>query len=101
MTSDDPYDLDRFVRAQERAYAQALAEVRAGRKQSHWMWFVFPQWHVQRSSRAFRRRARCSTGCSIDTSMASQTNGPSGSSTAHENHSDDEGKTESGVRLSG
>ncbi|MCC7349263.1 MAG: DUF1810 domain-containing protein [Phycisphaerales bacterium] len=39
----DPHDLDRFVRAQEPAYAQALAEIKAGRKRSHWMWFIFPQ----------------------------------------------------------
>jgi len=37
------YDLDRFVFAQADLYSQALAELRAGRKQSHWMWFVFPQ----------------------------------------------------------
>jgi uncharacterized protein (DUF1810 family) len=37
------YDLDRFVVAQERAYGSALAELQAGRKRSHWMWFVFPQ----------------------------------------------------------
>ena len=36
-------DLDRFVAAQADIYAQALAELAAGRKQSHWMWFVFPQ----------------------------------------------------------
>lgn len=41
----DMFDLDRFVSAQERNYAQALEELRAGRKASHWMWFVFPQ-HV-------------------------------------------------------
>jgi len=35
--------LERFVEAQAGAYAQALAELRAGRKRSHWMWFVFPQ----------------------------------------------------------
>jgi uncharacterized protein (DUF1810 family) len=35
--------LDRFVAAQAAVYAQALAELRAGRKRSHWMWFVFPQ----------------------------------------------------------
>jgi uncharacterized protein (DUF1810 family) len=40
---DDPYDLQRFVTAQEGVYAVALAELRAGRKRSHWMWFVFPQ----------------------------------------------------------
>jgi len=36
-------DLERFVAAQEGAYSDALAELRRGRKQSHWMWFVFPQ----------------------------------------------------------
>ena len=35
--------LERFVTAQAPVYAQALAELRAGQKQSHWMWFVFPQ----------------------------------------------------------
>jgi uncharacterized protein (DUF1810 family) len=39
----DPYDLQRFVSAQAGVHDQALAEVRRGRKQSHWMWFVFPQ----------------------------------------------------------
>jgi len=40
---DDPHDLKRFVRAQDAVYGQVLAELTAGRKQSHWMWFVFPQ----------------------------------------------------------
>jgi uncharacterized protein (DUF1810 family) len=42
---EDPYDLQRFVDAQDEggAYEQALDELRRGRKQSHWMWFVFPQ----------------------------------------------------------
>ena len=41
----DPHDLARYVNAQDAGgtYARALAELRAGRKQSHWMWFVFPQ----------------------------------------------------------
>lgn len=39
----DPYDLNRFVQAQAGVYEQALAEIRAGHKVSHWMWFVFPQ----------------------------------------------------------
>jgi uncharacterized protein (DUF1810 family) len=41
----DPYDLQRFVDAQDRGgtYDDALAELRDGRKTSHWMWFVFPQ----------------------------------------------------------
>ena len=42
---DDPYRLERFVSAQDRggAYQRALAELRAGAKSSHWMWYVFPQ----------------------------------------------------------
>lgn len=43
MTTDDPFDLARFVAAQAPVYERALAELRAGRKESHWMWFVFPQ----------------------------------------------------------
>lgn len=41
----DPFDLQRFVAAQDtqQTYPQALAELRAGRKTSHWIWFVFPQ----------------------------------------------------------
>lgn len=44
MTGDE-FNLQRFVDAQDRggAYEQALAELRAGRKQGHWIWFVFPQ----------------------------------------------------------
>jgi uncharacterized protein (DUF1810 family) len=41
MDTDD--DLQRFVDAQRDVYAIALAELRAGRKRSHWMWFIFPQ----------------------------------------------------------
>jgi len=40
---DDPYNLRRFVDAQEPVYAQVCAELRAGKKRRHWMWFVFPQ----------------------------------------------------------
>ncbi|WP_165226972.1 DUF1810 domain-containing protein [Aquisphaera insulae] len=39
----DPFDLNRFEIAQRGDYDQALAEIRAGRKRSHWMWYVFPQ----------------------------------------------------------
>jgi uncharacterized protein (DUF1810 family) len=39
----DPFDLQRFVDAQRDAYARAVAELRSGRKQSHWIWFIFPQ----------------------------------------------------------
>ena len=41
--SADPFDLARFVEAQAPVYENALAELRAGRKRSHWMWFIFPQ----------------------------------------------------------
>ena len=40
---DDPFGLQRFVDAQSGVIEQALAELRGGRKRSHWMWFVFPQ----------------------------------------------------------
>jgi uncharacterized protein (DUF1810 family) len=39
----DPFNLERFVEAQAPVYEQARLELRAGRKQSHWMWFIFPQ----------------------------------------------------------
>ena len=39
----DPFDLQRFVNAQGPVYDTAVAELRDGRKRSHWMWFVFPQ----------------------------------------------------------
>lgn len=44
MSADDPFLLDRFVKAQEDDYATALAEIRNGRKESHWMWYIFPQY---------------------------------------------------------
>ena len=40
---DDPHDLARFVEAQAPVFDQVLRELGAGRKESHWMWFVFPQ----------------------------------------------------------
>jgi uncharacterized protein (DUF1810 family) len=40
---DDPYDLNRFVQAQQPRYAQVCAELAAARKRTHWMWFIFPQ----------------------------------------------------------
>ena len=45
MTSkpSDPFDLQRFVDAQNRVYEQVCAELRNGQKRSHWMWFIFPQ----------------------------------------------------------
>jgi uncharacterized protein (DUF1810 family) len=43
MQPDDPFSLQRFKSAQEPLFEVALSELRAGRKQSHWMWFIFPQ----------------------------------------------------------
>lgn len=43
MEGGDPHDLARFVVAQRDVYAQVLDELKAGRKRSHWMWFIFPQ----------------------------------------------------------
>jgi len=42
---DDPFNLQRFVQAQESVYPQVCAELRRGQKSSHWMWFIFPQIH--------------------------------------------------------
>ena len=39
----DTYDLERFVQAQGGVYEQVCSELRAGRKRTHWMWFIFPQ----------------------------------------------------------
>ena len=41
--SDDPFDLQRFVDAQAPVYERVRAELKNGRKHSHWMWFIFPQ----------------------------------------------------------
>jgi uncharacterized protein (DUF1810 family) len=43
MDGPDPYNLTRFVQAQERDYERALGEIQGGRKRSHWMWYIFPQ----------------------------------------------------------
>jgi uncharacterized protein (DUF1810 family) len=40
---DDPFNLKRYIEAQEGTYAGALAEIRRGAKRGHWMWFIFPQ----------------------------------------------------------
>lgn len=42
--TEDPFNLQRFVDAQNDSYVKALAELKRGRKVSHWMWFVFPQY---------------------------------------------------------
>ncbi|MHA3842409.1 DUF1810 domain-containing protein [Sphingomonas aestuarii] len=43
MSTIHPYDFQRFISAQEATYTEALAEIRRGRKRTHWMWFIFPQ----------------------------------------------------------
>lgn len=45
MTTDDPFDLERFVTVQNAGgtYGRALGELQRGQKTSHWMWFIFPQ----------------------------------------------------------
>jgi uncharacterized protein (DUF1810 family) len=40
----DPHDLSRFVEAQKDDYEHAISEIRGGRKRSHWMWYIFPQY---------------------------------------------------------
>jgi uncharacterized protein (DUF1810 family) len=43
LRNQDPYDLNRFLEAQAANYDEALAELRAGRKRTHWSWYIFPQ----------------------------------------------------------
>jgi len=43
MNTNDPYDLQRFVDAQSRCFERVCRELSEGYKQSHWMWFIFPQ----------------------------------------------------------
>ena len=57
----DPYHLQRFIEAQEQTFAQALEEIRLGDKQSHWMWFIFPQFDglgVSPTSRRYAIKSR-------------------------------------------
>ena len=51
------YNLKRFLEAQVNSYEKALAELRAGRKRSHWMWFIFPQIQGLGSSEMSKRYA--------------------------------------------
>ena len=41
--TDDPFQLERFVEAQEGVYSSVLSEIKRGAKRGHWMWFIFPQ----------------------------------------------------------
>ena len=55
--SADPYNLNRFVQAQGSQYEDALLEIRSGRKRSHWMWYIFPQYAGLGASAMSRRYA--------------------------------------------
>ncbi len=44
MAAADPFNLHRFIGAQQGIYDLVLAEIRSGRKESHWMWYIFPQY---------------------------------------------------------
>ena len=57
MTLQSTFDLERFVEAQAPIYEQVRQELSSGRKQSHWMWFIFPQIHGLGSSPTARRFA--------------------------------------------
>lgn len=45
MTNQDPFNLNRFLSAQEDCYTDAIRELRSGMKIGHWMWYIFPQCH--------------------------------------------------------
>jgi uncharacterized protein (DUF1810 family) len=64
MAVGDPYDLERFVKAQDAdgTYERALLELREGRKSGHWMWFIFPQLAGLGQSETSRRYAISSRG---------------------------------------
>jgi uncharacterized protein (DUF1810 family) len=55
--ASDPHDLGRFVDAQASSYEKAITEIKRGRKQSHWMWYVFPQFDGLGFSSTSRRYA--------------------------------------------
>jgi uncharacterized protein (DUF1810 family) len=54
-SAGDPHDLTRFVQAQKHDYESALSEIRSGRKRSHWMWYIFPQFAGLGQSSTSRR----------------------------------------------
>jgi uncharacterized protein (DUF1810 family) len=57
VQTPDPFDLEPFVSAQAGVFERALAELQRGRKESHWMWFIFPQFEGLGSSAMARRYA--------------------------------------------
>ena len=60
----DPFDLRRFLRAQEGIYDAVLAELRRGQKRTHWMWFIFPQIEGLAYSTTSKRARSWSKSCS-------------------------------------
>jgi uncharacterized protein (DUF1810 family) len=58
----DPYNLQRFVQAQNTDYDRALLEIKRGKKSSHWMWYIFPQFEGLGLSTTSRRYSIKSTG---------------------------------------
>jgi uncharacterized protein (DUF1810 family) len=69
VPSSDPYDLDRFVRAQAADYDQALSELRDGRKRTHWMWYIVPQMEglgISPMSRQFAIRSAAEARAYLD-----------------------------------
>ena len=66
VKNTDPYNLERFVKAQEPVFAQVCSELRAGRKDSHWMWFIFPQLQ----GLGYSSMARCYAMSSLDEAKA-------------------------------
>ena len=54
-SNNDPFDLKRFLLAQAEQYEQALKEIRVGQKESHWMWYIFPQFNGLGASAMTRR----------------------------------------------
>ena len=61
----DPFDLARFLQAQDGDYDTALSEIRGGRKESHWMWYIFPQFEglgLSTISRRYSIKSRAEAG---------------------------------------
>jgi len=68
-TEHDVFDLDRFVDAQDESYDQALRELRSGRKESHWMWWIFPQYAglgISPTSQRFAIRSRAEAAAYLE-----------------------------------
>jgi uncharacterized protein (DUF1810 family) len=69
MAADDPFDLERFTTAQRDVYDRVLAELKGGRKRTHWMWFVFPQFDglgFSETSRHYAIKSRAEARAYLD-----------------------------------